>query len=352
MTLVACQEESPPPEPVVRSVRYAQAIAAGTSRPRTFTGTAQAASAQRLSFLVSGTVQSLPVEVGSRVRRGELLAQLDSRDYSLQQQRAEAELAQAQAQARSAVAEYERVVALYENRNASRSDLDAARASFESAEATVRSAQTGLRLAEQDVEYTTMTAPVDGVVSSVDVEVNETVSTGETIVIINMAGNPEVAVAVPSAFIRRIQAGDRVRVELDALAGFEYEATVTQVGTTTVGGGTFLVTVRLNEDTEEVRPGMAAEATFQVEGQSATGDSLRVLVPSEAVGQDQAGQFVWVLQPIDGDFATAERRVVSVGALSENGLEVLNGVEDGEYVATAGLSSLSEGQRLRLLASR
>ena len=348
--LAGCSQEDAAPEVVLRPVRYTQVYAAGSSRSRTFAGTAQSASAQRLSFRVAGTVQRVTIEVGSRVRRGQTLASLDSSDYSLKREQAEAGLAQARAEARNAEASYERVVALYENNNASRSDLDAARAAFESAAAAVRSAGTARALAAQNVDYTRLVAPVNGTVAQVEVEANETVSSGEVIVVVDSEGHPEVNAAVPEAFIGGIRSRQTVQVTFHAVPGQGFGATVTEVGTATTGGGTFTVTVRLNDDTDQVRPGMAAEVTFQIEGQ---GDgSTRVLVPAEAVGQDQNGRFVYVLQGREGELATTERRTVEIGALTAEGLEILNGVSDGEYVATAGLRALSDGLQVRLLSAQ
>ncbi|WP_420439871.1 hypothetical protein [Candidatus Palauibacter sp.] len=110
--------------------------------------------------------------------------------------------------------------------------------------------------------------------------------------------------------------------------------------------------VRLDEglDAVQVRPGMAAEVTFSIEGRSGSGG---VLVPPRAVGQDQGGRFVYVLTRSDaGEIATAERRTVQTGELTPEGLEILDGVADGDYVATAGLRTLAAGQQVRLLEAR
>ncbi|MEM9664297.1 MAG: efflux RND transporter periplasmic adaptor subunit [Bacteroidota bacterium] len=345
--LAACATEPPPPPEVIRPVRYTQVFAAGSSQQRTFAGTARSASEQRLSFRVGGTVERVLVEVGSRVQRGTLLAELDESDYALQREQAEAGLAQALAESRNAQANYERVVALYENSNASRSDLDAARAGFESASAAVRSGETARDLAAQNVRYTRLSAPVNGSVAQVAVEANETVSPGQVIVVVNSEGRPEVEVAIPESFIGRIRPGQGAEASFDAVGETALVATVTEVGTATTGGGTFPVTVRLNRDTDAVRPGMAAEVTFQIEGQAA--DASRVLVPPEAVEQDQQAMYLFVLQPQEGGLAVAERRTVTLGALTVEGLEVVEGVRDGEYVATAGLRTLQEGQQVRLL---
>ena len=348
-----CGDDEAPPAAEIRPVRYAQAFLAGSERSRTFPGIARAASEQDLAFRVAGTVTAVEVDVGTAVSQGQVLARLDSGDLELRRQQAEAGLAQARAQARNAEASYERVVALYETGNASMSDLDAARASYESANASEVSAATALRLAEQQVAYTRLLAPVDGSVSRVEVEVNEAVGAGQTVVVvIDTGGSPEVQVTVPEAFIGGLRAGRPAEVVFGALADAALGASVTEVGTAAAGAGGFPVIVRLEEDAAGtgVRPGMAAEVTFSIEGRPG---SAGVLVPAQAVGQDQGGRFVYVLtRPGTGEVATAERRTVETGALTPEGLEVLDGVADGEYVATAGLRALAPGQQVRLLETR
>lgn len=348
-----CGDEKAAASPEIRPVRYARAFVPGSDRTRTLAGIARAASEQDLAFRVGGTVTAVEVDVGSPVRRGQVLARLDSGDLELRKQQAEAGVAQARAQARNARASYERVVALYEGGNASMSDLDAARASYESANASEASAATALRLAEQQVAYTRLQAPVDGSVSRVAVDVNEAVGAGKTVVVvIDTGGRPEVQVTVPEAFIGGMRPGRPAEVVFGAVAGEIFGATVTEVGTAAAGAGGFPVIVRLDEGTDaaRVRPGMAAEVTLSIEGRPG---AAGILVPAEAVGQDHQGRFVYVLAPPDTlSVSTAERRTVETGTLTPEGLEILEGLRDGEYVATAGLRTLVPGQRVRLLGAR
>ncbi len=92
---------------------------------------------------------------------------------------------------------------------------------------------------------------------------------------------------------------------------------------------------------------MAAEVTFRF---SATGEQGRgVIVPSTAIGEDRQGRFVFALEPTDGDFAIARRRAVQLGEPISEGIVVLDGLQVGELVATAGTHFLEDGQRVRLL---
>lgn len=346
--LQACKEEERA-EPVIRPVRYQAAYSTGGSRVRSFSGTARASVESRISFKVPGTIRRVAVEVGDTVRSGQLIAELDDEDYRLQVQRAEAGLAQARAQARNAEADYARARQLYENANFSRSELDAARTASESAASSVNAYDRELELARLQLSYTRLTAPVAGAVASVNVEVNENVQTGEVVVLLTSGSNLEVEVGVPGVLITEIAEGDNVRTTFDALPRRMFPGVVTEVGVAATGAGmTFPVTVRLVESGTDIRPGMAAEVGFLFESES---QRVVYLVPAAAVGEDREGRFVFVVGPTQAGFGVVRRQAVSVGELTADGLEILEGLADGDRVVTAGWSKIEDGLRVRLASS-
>lgn len=345
----ACDNEERP-EPVIRPVRYELAYSTGGSRERSFSGTARAGVESRISFKVPGTIHRLVVEVGDTVRAGQLIAELDDEDYRLQVQRADAGLAQARARARAADADYARARQLYENANLSRSDLDAARSASESAESSVSAYERELELARLQLSYTRLAAPVAGAVASVNVEVNENVQAGQVIVLLTSGSNLEVEVGVPGVLISDIAEGDEVRTTFDALPGQSFAGTVTEVGVAATGAGlTFPVTVRLMDSGTAVRSGMAAEVLFRFESES---QRVLYLLPSAAVGEDRDGRFVYIVEPSEEGFGIVHRRSVTVGELTAGGLEVLQGLTDGDRVVTAGWSKIEDGLQVRLPDSR
>ncbi len=345
LLLSACGQDEEA-EPLVRPVRYVQVFASGGARVRTFSGVAQAAIELPLSFRVAGTVFRLPVDVGDRVRAGQLIAELDPEDYRLQQQDAEAALRRAQAEARNAQANYNRVRGLYETNNASLNDLDAARTAFESATQTVESEQNRLELARRQLAFTRLTAPQGGDIASVNVEVNENVRAGQVIVLLTSGSQLEVNVAVPEVLIAQIRQGMSVTVTFDALPGRVLGAVVTEVGVAaTEMVTTFPVTVRVDSVEENIRSGMAAEVAFRFASQR--GGNV-IVVPPVAVSEDQNGRFVYIVEPADSGFGIVRRRDVTVGELTSDGFEILNGLADGDRVVTAGISQITDGLRVRI----
>ena len=344
-----CAEEEAPPPPLIRPVRTEPVFATGGGRVRSFSGTAGAAVESRLSFRVPGTLVKVLVQVGDRVKAGQLIAQLDDEDYRLQVQEAEAGLASAEAQAVNAEANYDRVQSLYENRNASKNDLDAARAGAVSARQNVNSIAKRLELARATLSYTQLRAQLDGSIAAVPVEANETVGAGQPVVVLTSGGRLEVEVAMPEQLIVDVREGDEVTVRFDAIEGRSFAARVTEVGVVSTGAATtFPVTVRLDREDEDCRPGMAAEADFRFGGR---GGREQIYVPSVAVGEDRQGaRFVFVVAEDSAGTLRAQRRGVTIGALGDEGLiEVKEGLADGELVVTAGVSRITDGQEVRLL---
>ena len=350
MASVACEQEVEQPPPSMRLVRTQEVFASGGARIRIFTGAAKAGIESKISFRVPGTLQQLTVEVSDVVLEGQLIAEIDPRDYELQVEEAEASLAHARAQALNAQADFERVRGLFERANASQADYDSARAGQDSAQALVRSIEKKLELSQLQLSYTRLESPIGGAVAEVPVEVNENVETGDTIAVLNAGARPEVEVAIPEVLIGEIRQDTPVMITFDSIPNRQISGRVTQVAVAaTAGLKTYPVTVLLDQPEARILPGMAAEVSFRF----GSGDELlRYVLPPHAVREDGEGRFAYVVTQLSGEVGTVQRRPVVVGELvgagSVAGLEVLEGLSDGERVVTVGASRIEDGQRVRL----
>ncbi len=344
------QEETAVHEDVIRPVRYQKVMLSGGTRIKTFTGAAKSGMESNLSFKVGGTVERINVKVGDSVRKGHLIATVDSSDYQLQVQQAEAQLEQAKAQAINAKANYERVRGLYENQNASKSDLDSSRAAFESANASVQSIEKQVALTRSQSGYTRLSAPFSGAISAVHVEVNENVRSGAAIVTLTGQTALEVSVAVPEIVIADITRGASVVVKFDAIKDREFKGAVSEVGiAASTYSSTYPVIITLQESVPKLRAGMAAEVAFTFHS---TSDEARFFVPSHAVSEDQHGRFVYIVQPLEGNLAVTKRKNVTVGELTSEGLAILDGLQEGDLLVTAGVSRITEDMKVKLLEAK
>jgi RND family efflux transporter MFP subunit len=344
LVLYSCQKEQESIE-IIRPVRTKQVFSTGGARSRSFTGLVKSGSESRLSFKVPGTVQQVAVEIGDKVKSGALLVKLDPTDYDIQVKEAENARDLARAGEVQSKANYDRVRALYENRSASKSALDAARAAYESAHEQDNIAKKRRKLARNQLEYTELRAPINGAISDVRIEENENVQAGQTVIIFTSGSKMEVQITMPEILIAQVHEGDDVMVSLDAVSGKSFKANVTEVGvSSTTYSTTYPVIVQLVESDPDIRPGMAAEVSFEFK---ATDERENILVSPVAVGEDRLGRFVFVVEPADSGFGIVHKKSVTIGELESEGINIVEGLNDGDFLVIAGVSKIREGQRVK-----
>ena len=200
-------------------------------------------------------------------------------------------------------------------------------------------------LASQQVGYTILKAPGDGAIATVDVEVNENVDAGDRICLLISGSQPEVAIPVPEVLIAQMKKGQQVTVSLDALPGRTYRAEIQEVGVAVTGTATtYLVSARFLETDIDIRAGMAAKVGFTFD----VPETDHLLVPVVAVGEDRDGRFVYIVEPSGDSQGVVRRRAVAT-SFATRGIEITDGLSEGEFVVTAGVRRLVDGETVKLL---
>jgi len=343
LLIAACDPVPQVEEELLRPVRYLTIEDSVAGRSRTFSGTLKSTRESRLSFKVAGTITELPVQIGQRLAPGDLIARLDSDSFALQVEQAQASLVEAQAGERNAQANYERTKGLYANDNASLNELDAGRATAEAAAAQVRAAMKALEIARLNVSYTRLTAAEECSMASVDVEVNENVSSGQQIGAVSCGTTFEVELGVPESLIAFVDLTTPVTISFGALDGRSFTGEVTEVSSAG-SAAVFPVVVSVNERDASLRSGLAADVTLRFET-SPLEDTF--VLPLAAIINDPDGVYVYIAEPADvNGEATVARRSVELGDLTEDGVEVIAGLAPGDDVITAGVSVIRPGQRV------
>ncbi len=342
---VGCGGESPVPEPV-RPVKYAEVRPASAVRSQRFSGTAKAGIEAKLSFRTGGLIEAIDVKAGDRVETGQRMAALDNRDAVLAYQRAKAALENARVQKANAQSSLTRVRQLYQADNVSLAEYEQAKTGFAAATSSYESAGKSLDLQERQLRYNEIYAPVAGIVSAVRYEVNEVIQAGAPLVELSAGEDIEMEVGVPEGYIALIETGVPVRVRFSALPGVDFAARVREIPYALDASSTYPVRVRLDAPSPSIRPGMAGEVEFRF---GTGGPSDPLVVPVKAVGEDAQGRYVFVIEGVDNGLGTIRRRPVRIGGLVADGFVVEEGLAEGELVATAGLGSLMNGMKVRLL---
>lgn len=345
--VVSCGGDEAEPDPPLRPVIQQVVGQAGGQRSRTFSGSAATGRVVNLSFRSSGVVVELNVVLGQRVEQGVLLARLDNVAARLAHEQALLSLNSAASQMNTAQLARDRTRSLYEGGTASLSDYENARNAYRTAEAGHQSAQRSVQIQEEQIAYGLIYAPASGTIAAVNVEIDENVQPGQPVGVLNVGGDLEIALGIPESVIAQVTQRMTAAITFSAVPGRTFQGSVTEVSPSVdPNTATYPVRVTLESPTADVRPGMAASVTLDFTGE-VSGDQA-LIVPAKAVGEDDQGRFVFVVEPTGEGVAEVRKQLVTIGRLTAEGFEILEGLTPGQRVATAGLQTLLDGQRVRL----
>ena len=338
-------------EEAIRPVFYQEVGKSITQNVRSFSGVTQSASEAKLSFKVGGLIEDVAVDMGDTIKKGAVIARIDDTDYRINYNKAEASLKSAEAQLAAAKSAFLRVENLYVNNNVSLSEYEKAKTQFESAEIMGKTARSQLNAAQNQLNYTVLRAPFDGVVASVMAQENEMTGTGHPIVVFAAVNNLEVKTAVPENTIGQIIRGQEAKVRFSAFPEKPFYGVITEVSPGIPNASTYPVIIRLAESSSRLFPGMTGTVELPLNGDSLSQNSI--VIATDAVGHDQTGDFVYVAaKSEDNNIYVAKKLNVTLGELQADGYEIVSGLNNNEIVITAGLSFLYDGRKVKLLIEK
>ncbi|MBG6147779.1 RND family efflux transporter MFP subunit [Labrenzia sp. EL_142] len=345
--LAACQEDKPKSEvaEIVRPVRTLQVSDANDLQGSYFIGTARAAREVSLGFSVSGTVSGIPVQVGDKVTKGQVVATLDPATYQAEVDRLSADLESAIATHDNALEQTKRQRALFNKGHVAQSALDTSEANERSTKAAIASVQGALDKARLNLSYTSLKAPFEGNVVAKYVENFEEVQAQQQVLRILDSEHIEMVIDIPERYIGLSKHVMDVRVTFDAIGDVEIPAEITEIGTEASSlTRTFPVTLLMDQPISgQILPGMTGRA----KGRVADGFQpfSNIVVPPAAVfvPEGESQPHVWIVAP---DTSTVAAKPVTVGRPRTQGLAIDAGLEIGEIIVTAGANSLREGQKV------
>jgi RND family efflux transporter MFP subunit len=342
--LSACKRAEEPPAPEIRPVRAITIETRAAGDVVALTGTVQAQTEINQSFRIDGRMLERLVNVGDTVRRGQLLARLDSQNEESSLQAARAQLAAARAQLVEARNNFARMRDLVAESAVSRASFEQSESLQKAAESQVESAQSQVTLAENRLSYTRLVSDVAGVVTAQGAEAGEVVGAGRMVVQVAREGGQDAVFDVPARVKDSIPANATIQV---ALVG---DPKVTATGTVREVApradpvtGTFRVRVRLHNPPATMRLGST------VTGRAKLAAAPSIEIPPSAVIRSGGQAAVWVVDPKTGAVAT---RNIEIRSSDPNRVEVAAGLNPGDLVVTAGVQALRPGQKVRLLETK
>lgn len=396
-----CREPASEAEPV-RPVRAIKVGDLKAIQGREFPGRARAGDEVDLSFRVSGPLVALPVDVGSKVKKGDVIAAIDPRDFQAALDSAEGSLSvakanlsamergarpeeieqlkaavsEAEASYQQAVAEHERNEKLLPKGAVTKSEFDITLArrdrsaaqlkkakedlniglkgarpeDLEAKRAEIKALEAAVENAKNQLDYAVLKAPFDGTVAARYVDNFQTVQTKQPVVRLLDVSKIEVTIQVPESLISLVPQVKKVVCRFDAIPDREFVGQVTKIGSeASQTTRTYPVTVEVEQPSDaQILPGMAATVRRQPddsEGAAAVGD---LIVPPDALFTTVASEqsCVWV---VDEGGAKVSQRPVKTGKLTPVGITITDGLKPGEWVVSAGAHSLRENQPVKIL---
>ncbi|MBR7887549.1 efflux RND transporter periplasmic adaptor subunit [Marinomonas sp. A79] len=335
------EEETVVEKEIIRPVKLITIEATDAVNIRRFPAELKASEEADIAFRVGGQLMELKVVAGQRVKKGDLLAVLDPTDFKLQVELAQANQSLADAQ-------FKRI------QNLLRQNVTT-QAQYDSTKATLDQANNALQTAKNQLKYTKVYAPFSGVISSVSTENFQYVSAAATLMHMQNIDDLDIEFQVPESLIVSIRSTNsdyRPNVVVDVapsepLTGVYKEHNTTPDETTKAYDVT-LELIRQTSSQLTLLPGMTANVDIDLS--RLLGQKKHVTVPVEAVLRredtttGQSNSTVWVYNQ---DTQQVSARVVKLGVLQNNQIEILSGLNIGDQVVAAGVSSLTDSMHVR-----
>jgi RND family efflux transporter MFP subunit len=309
-----------------------------TERAFVYSGEVRARHEVDLGFRVGGKILERRVNLGDRVRRGQLLARLDPKDVALAANAAKAQVAAAEADEKLAESEYERTHSLAAKNYVSSSVVDQRFSALLAAQARLKQTRSQADIALNQNAYADLLADRDGVVTQIAADAGQVVAVGQPVVRLADSIEREVLIYVPERRIAGLKPGAAALVRPWAAPEQTFEAEVREVGAAADSATrTYPVRVRIKGDTDQFALGSTAAVAFS--GEVSPGS---VVLPHGAVVQRDGKALVWVV----GQDGVVQPRNVEVGGLREDGAVIKAGLANGDKVVVVGAYKLVAGMRV------
>ncbi len=339
---------APPPPKVTVATPVEQKV----TRYFETTGNAAAMNSANLVARVSGFLTEIAYQDGTPVKKGDHLFTIEPEPYQLKLQQAQAAEAGAAATLTQAQADFDRQQELVARQAVSKATLDSSTATRDGAKAKLQQAQGDTKQAQINLDYTRVVAPFDGIVTARQVSIGELVGVSGTQALativqlnpiyVNFNASERDVLRVRDMLVKRGETaleliGTSVEIGLQTDRGYPHKGKLDYVAPTVdPGTGTLAARAVLPNEQRLLLPGFFVRVRVPLE------ETPAMLVPSVALGSDQAGRYVLV---VDGD-NTVQQRKVTVGPTVGESAVIEDGLKSGERVIIAGLLRAVPGQKV------
>lgn len=309
------------PTAVLRNVEVIQPSHQSSMQQYVYFGKVQDRSEVSLAFKVPGQIMQIAVCEGEKVQKGQLLAQLDDKDYVLQHRVNVARYEQFKN-------EFERIQKLYERKAVSTND-------YEKALAGLKQLEVALEGGERQIEYTRLTAPESGIITAVNGRISQLVDAGTPVMTFMDNGELQVIMDIPYNQQEHLLNASNIK------GNEQYNLRLSSIVPKADNNQLCQARLVFIQSPKDVYPGMNMTITVEENNRQDGG----LVLPLHTLFDNNGQQSVWVLQ----SDSTVHAVPVKVAFVNEGKVEILEGLHGDEQVVKAGVNHLVEGERVRVL---
>lgn len=299
-------------------------------------GTIQAVNSANLSTRMMGYVEDIRVDIGDKVRKGQLLLTVNDADLDAKKAQVKAGIREAETAFNNAKKDYERFQNLFRDNSASQKEMDDITAHYNMAEARLESAREMMKEVDAQMAYTRIKAPFNGIVSAKFVKSGDMANPGQPLLAMEGEGDLEVVTRVPESEISNIEKNQSVEVQVRSV-NHVVKGKVRELSSSARNtGGQYVVKIQLENPDPKVLPGMYATVQFPT---MTTAGSDGIRVPKSALVQNGQLKGIYTLSQSN----TAILRWLRLGREYGEEVEVLSGLSVGESYIIPGETKLYNG---------
>jgi len=293
----------------------------------------------QLAFQVGGKIIKRHVELGSLVKRGQILMQIDPQDIQQIVNSHSAQVASAKSQLQLAESNLKRYRQLYEQDVISRAQLDRYQSAYEVALAAHQQATAQYTHGFNQLGYSFLRADQSGVITAVSAEVGQVVGPGQVVMTLVKEGEQEIEISVTENRIQDIRKACKIKITFWALPGIEVDGKIREIAPMSDAvTRTYRVRISLLKHLPEIKLGMTASvAIIYADNQPTVAP-----IPLSAVYQTKETPCVWILQN-----GAVQLREIKIARFDDGQVQILSGIQSGETIVTAGVHKLREGMKVK-----
>ena len=343
VALSACGQHKPPAE-ALRQVRTVELRYDNAQETNRYFGSVQARYEVDQGFRVGGKVVTRKVDVGQKVRQGDVLAILDDTDYKLAVEAAQQQLTASQTQARQAESDRKRLEALKADGSVSVSDDERATSNAETTKANAEADARKLELARNRLDYTKLRASQDGVITSIKFEVGQVVAEGQPVISVAKEVEPEIVVNVPEDQLLVFKAS-RYKAALTSAPGESFDVVLRELSPQ-AASTTRTFRARLKPAKPRALP-LGVSATLVVQAPTPS-EAKAAAIPASAITQNKGQPAVWIVRREGGEAVGTVNLSEVVVHEYRNDVALVSGPKAGELIVTAGVQKMAPGLKVAL----